>query len=122
MGYYFKTMNSTKVTILVALWTLLLAPLLCGLGMVVHACLDDDGADCHHELACDSDPCQVFALMSTPRDEGATDDAPQLETIDLGPFCGVFSFAALIESSTDVFSDEGLPNSVSCTRTLPLIC
>lgn len=51
---------SLKSGILVlSLWTLLLVPLLCGGGLLIHSCVCDDSTECHHELSCTADPCQI---------------------------------------------------------------
>jgi hypothetical protein len=45
--------------ILLALWTLLVAPATCGGGLLGHACADDGRDFCNHENDCPSDPCNV---------------------------------------------------------------
>lgn len=51
--------------VLVALWTLLVAPSTCGGGLLAHACADDEGPSCGHESDCPSDPCNVAHDVTT---------------------------------------------------------
>ena len=48
-----------------AIWTLCLAPFLCGMGILAHTCICEDSTECRHELDCSADPCQILALDST---------------------------------------------------------
>ncbi len=48
-----------------AIWTLCLAPFLCGTGILAHSCICEDSTECRHELDCSADPCQILALDST---------------------------------------------------------
>lgn len=51
--------HQVGIFILVALWTLLVAPATCGGGLLAHACAEESGAACHHENDCPADPCNV---------------------------------------------------------------
>jgi hypothetical protein len=59
---YLKTMNLKKAIVALSFWTLLLAPFLCGVGVLVHSCICDNDSECHHELSCSTDPCQIMAV------------------------------------------------------------
>jgi len=70
--------------ILVAVWTLMAAPLVCGGGLLSHGCPDDGDAACAHESACPGDPCNVVALdgaakVKVKHDLDAVADAPGIE-------------------------------------------
>ena len=56
--------SRTFITTL-AIWTLCLAPFLCGMGILAHTCICEDSTECRHELDCSADPCQILALDST---------------------------------------------------------
>ncbi|RKZ15155.1 hypothetical protein DRQ50_07890 [bacterium] len=51
--------------VLIALWTLLVAPSTCGGGLLEHACADDNSPACGHESDCPSDPCNVAHDVNT---------------------------------------------------------
>lgn len=55
-------MNKKNGMMMLALWALLLAPILCGVGLLAHYCVCDDSSACSHELSCTTDPCQVIAV------------------------------------------------------------
>ncbi len=115
-------MLTSKVAIAVALWTLLIAPFFCGLGMVVHACLDDDGPDCHHEVSCEADPCQVILLQMNIRDESTANVDQYHFMIEWDNPSRYLSFTSLDRLRPIVVLDDSLPETIICTRTLPLIC
>lgn len=52
----YDTMIGSKAAILVGLWAFLLAPILCGAGVLEHEC-DCSAASCSHEDDCAVDPC-----------------------------------------------------------------
>ncbi len=54
-----------SIMVLVAVWTLLVAPSTCGGGLLAHACASDFGPDRHHENDCPSDPCNVANEVTT---------------------------------------------------------
>ncbi len=58
-------MNGKNSIFVIALWTLLLGPTLCSLGVMVHACLGDDAADCHDEVQCSADPCEILVVPAS---------------------------------------------------------
>jgi len=67
--YYFYNMALKNGIFILALWTLLLGPTLCGLGVLVHSCLDDKTDACHTEVQCSTDPCQILVIKTTEPDE-----------------------------------------------------
>ena len=83
--------------VVIATWTLLGAPVLCGLGVLVHLCAEDLGSDCHHELSCEADPCQVLTDGVTVQIGRESDDGParvpavalvvQLDGLPVVPAC-----------------------------------
>ena len=106
-----------------ALWTLLLGPTLCGLGVLVHACLGDRTTECHDEIQCSTDPCQILILPAAgqynkPGDGfDLLDQAPALVVDRTGildlPSAGPDPVAELSVS---------LPVSLACNQVLPLLC
>ncbi len=113
-------MKRTNGLIIIALWTLLLAPLLCGVGMLVHICVCDGTGECHHEEQCNLDPCQTLTSVpdgrADPRDHISTqhDVAAMPIVVELG-VCDITTPLPL----------EPSPGSLlflSCERTLPLLC
>ena len=55
----------SSILVLVAVWTLLVAPSTCGGGLLAHACASDFGTDRHHENDCPSDPCNAANEVTT---------------------------------------------------------
>lgn len=53
------------IFVLIALWTLLVAPSTCGGGLLAHACSPDGGPACGHENHCPDDPCNVAHDVTT---------------------------------------------------------
>ena len=53
------------IFVLMALWTLLIAPATCGGGLLAHACGTDGGPVCGHENDCPEDPCNVAHDVTT---------------------------------------------------------
>jgi hypothetical protein len=51
--------------VLIALWTLLVAPSTCVGGLLNHACAEDEAPACSHESDCPSDPCNVAHDVTT---------------------------------------------------------
>ena len=58
-------MNGKNSIFVIALWTLLLGPTLCSLGVMVHACFGDGAADCHDEVQCSADPCEILVVPAS---------------------------------------------------------
>lgn len=54
-------MNRRALIMLASLWTLLVAPNLCTIGMLTHACEEHDSDGCGHETDCSDDPCAKSA-------------------------------------------------------------
>ncbi len=99
-----------------------MAPLFCGLGVVVHVCFDDHVEDCHHELECETDPCQILILAASHRNDEYfhSDDTseqmeqPLLRSAVFIPASGHFSlFCPGAEAITELIESQ---------RSLPLIC
>lgn len=65
---------------ILALWTLLLGPTLCGLGVLVHACLGASADDCHAEVQCSTDPCQILVIPTAAVD-GKTGDGFDVDQV-----------------------------------------
>ena len=64
-GAYLEMMNGKNSIFVIALWTLLLGPTLCGLGVMVHACFGDSATECHDEVQCSADPCQILVVPTS---------------------------------------------------------
>jgi hypothetical protein len=105
-----------------AFWALLLAPFLCGLGVLAHSCICDDSAECRHELDCSADPCQILALRTTNQD-GQQDFSPD-QVEQFNPPALVDDFVARIETRPDLISDptSNLPDMIVFDSSLPLLC
>jgi hypothetical protein len=58
-------MNGKNSIFVIALWTLLLGPTLCGLGVMVHGCLGDVSTESHDEVQCSTDPCQILVVPAS---------------------------------------------------------
>jgi len=114
-------MNWKNLTIAVALWTLLLAPLFCGLGVVIHACVDDHASQCHHELECEADPCQVLVLAASQRNDEFSDFDDATEFPGLPIFAELVP-ASITSASPKISDISGLITElIEDQRTLPLI-
>ena len=59
-------MNGRSLPILVTCWPVLLAPALCGGGLVDHAC-GCSPQTCSHESDCDADPCAQMRKVTHQR-------------------------------------------------------
>ena len=105
-----------------AFWALLLAPFLCGLGVLAHSCICDDSTECRHELDCSSDPCQILALRSTHQD-GKQGHSPD-EVEQFTPSALVDGFVGQVETEPDLIPDPtgDLPNMIVLDSSLPLLC
>ncbi len=55
-------MKAKNGIVVLSFWTLLLAPFLCGVGVLVHSCICEESSECRHELSCSTDPCQILAV------------------------------------------------------------
>lgn len=114
-------MSIRTCIVVVAIWTLLGAPVLCGLGVLVHLCADDLANDCHHELSCETDPCQVLAVGVTVQAGRESDDGPnqvpavalvvRLDGLPVVAPCRARPTSALLPDPT-----------FSSGRCLPLLC
>ncbi len=109
--------------VVLALWTLLLGPTLCGLGVLVHACLGESTTECHDEVQCSTDPCQLLVLPAEGQ-HGKSGDGRDLvvQTASLVP-----DLAAALDLPArcpkPVAEDAVLyPRLVDCDQTLPLLC
>lgn len=105
-----------------AFWALILAPFLCGLGVLAHSCICEDPTECRHELDCSSDPCQILALRATNQD-GKQENSPD-EIEQFNPPALVDDFVSRIETQPDLISDPtgDLPNMILSDSSLPLLC
>jgi len=52
------------ICLLMALWTMLVAPSTCGSGLLEHACDDNVQELCHHESDCPTDPCNLAGSVT----------------------------------------------------------
>jgi hypothetical protein len=50
-------------------WAFLVAPGLCGAGLLSHACICDEAQDCTHEELCSQDPCGKLSVRSGSADQ-----------------------------------------------------
>jgi hypothetical protein len=117
---YNSSMSIRSGIVGIAFWTLLGAPVLCGLGVLVHLCADDLGADCHHELACVDDPCQVL-IVGVTFQPGRPDDGPEVPT-DVLP---VAQFAVTPTPVPAAWAESPAPRlsrPLADIRSLPLLC
>jgi len=105
-----------------AFWALLLAPFLCGLGVLAHSCICGDSTECRHELDCSSDPCQILARRTTDQDGKQGNLLDQVEQFN--PPALVDGFAAQVETGPDLISESTdiLPSMIVFEASLPLLC
>jgi len=105
-----------------AFWALLLAPFLCGLGLLAHSCICEESTECRHELECSTDPCQILALRSTHQDGKQGNSTDQVGQFN--PPALINDFVAQIETPPDLISDptSDLPNMIVFEVSLPLLC
>ncbi|MCK9996467.1 MAG: hypothetical protein KAH56_09370 [Candidatus Krumholzibacteria bacterium] len=105
-----------------AFWALLLAPFLCGLGVLAHSCICEDSTECRHELDCFADPCRILALRATDQDSQPDYSPDQVEHFN--PPALVDDFVARVETRPDLISDPtgDLPNMIVFDSVLPLLC
>lgn len=111
-----KQMFGPRTAILAACWTFLLAPILCGAGMLEHPC-DCSPAGCSRESDCATDPCdQVVARKDdAPHADAATCLAatPVVpEPVGAEPSAGVglaLSWAGLEPAHSRLIHDSDLP-------------
>ena len=61
--------------LIVTLWALFGAPVLCAAGVLAHACACDEGVACDHEEDCHSDPCSDQVVRRDPGPESRIADA-----------------------------------------------
>ena len=118
-----KILGGTAIGIAaLAFWALLLAPFLCGLGVLAHSCICEDFTECHHELDCSTDPCQILALRTTDQDNQMEYSPDQVEQFN--PPALVDDFVARVETRPDLMFDPNsdLPNMVVFDSSLPLLC
>ena len=116
-------MNGKNSIFVIALWTLLLGPTLCGLGVMVHACLGDAATECHDEVQCAADPCQILVVPTS--NQGLKPDAGS-DHIDLTtlPTLMVAADRDLPALSSKLVSDlvVAVPVATDDSQTLPLLC
>ncbi len=105
-----------------AFWALLLAPFLCGLGVLAHSCICGDSPECRHELDCSSDPCQILARRTTDQDSKQGNSPDEVEPFN--PPALVDGFVGQIETGPDLISvpTGDLPNMIVLDSSLPLLC
>jgi len=105
-----------------AFWALLLAPFLCGLGVLAHSCVCEDSTECRHELDCSTDPCRVLALRSTHQDGKQGNSPDHVEQFN--PPALVDDFVAQVETLPDLIFDptSEFPQMTFCDSSLPLLC
>ena len=72
-------MNGKNSIFVIALWTLLLGPTLCGLGVMVHGCFGDSNTASHDEVQCSTDPCQVLIVPSPGQSLKSETGADQID-------------------------------------------
>jgi len=113
-------MKSRHAILLLTVWALLLAPFLCGTGLLTHACADEADSGCHHELDCDTDPCQVLALKAV-QTGGRNDDASvdTLSPVAPAPLGTHTEPDRLLEVVPPL---RRLPDMAAHGRSLPLTC
>lgn len=115
-------MNIKNGIVVVGFWTLLVAPLLCGVGVLMHSCPCEEITECPHELQGSADPHQVLAFRSTGRNSewGYSTDLVE----QLNPPALVDDFVALFEAQPELFADptSDLPKIVVLGWSLPLLC
>ena len=113
-------MRTRNGIIIVALWTLLGAPVLCGLGVLAHLCADDQGDDCRHEVSCLDDPCQVLVVGATSKSDRDGPDGPLVQVAVLPtPTVAPDPALASLASDTDRLAAPAL---LPGTGSLPLLC
>jgi len=102
--------------LMIALWTLLVAPVTCGGGLLGHACADGGRDLCHHENDCPSDPCNVAhdvtAVAKTVVKADLTSCAPAPTGVPAGP----------ISAPTTAPADPSLRRLPLPADALPLNC
>ena len=105
-----------------AFWALLLAPFLCGLGVLAHSCICEDSTECHHEMQCSTDPCHILALRSTH--QGGKQGSSSDQVAQFNPPVLVDDFVARVERRPDLIFDpkSDLPNMIVFDSPLPLLC
>ena len=105
-----------------AFWALLLAPFLCGLGVLAHSCICGDSTECRHELDCSSDPCQILARRTTDQDDKQGNILDQVEQFN--PLALVDDFMVHVEIGPDLITDptSDLPKMIVSEASLPLLC
>ncbi len=114
-------MESKNITVVVALWTLLLVPLFCGLGVVVHLCFDNETADCC-QMECDQDPCQELALATSQRGQEHSNTSEQLDQWNAPLWSGTNPASASDRPTRSRDGDDSRTELTDCQRSLPLIC
>ena len=84
-----------SASLAVSVWALVVLPVACQAGGLVHFCSDacaascgcdcdcDDGCACKHESDCDSDPCGSIVIR--PEDEAELPDPALISAYDLPP-------------------------------------
>ena len=113
-------MNRNNGILILSLWALLLAPVLCGVGVLAHYCVCDDSRECSHELSCSTDPCEVLAVGL--RSDDTHQDIVAATVVDSGPGTGVlrlvvFTPGRCVEAAPflilvplfSAFADDALP-------------
>ena len=107
------------VMILISVWVLLGAPVLCVSGVLVHACAC--GTVCEHESDCDVDPCNVFTVRASRSD--AEEVQIQLAETALVDLVVTTDFLSHEPDGTPVeTSPLGVPNLGQPASGLPLLC
>ena len=64
------------IGIFLALWALLVLPVLCTAGMIGHACDCGLSAECGHETNCSNDPCNQLAARRSGQNDGIAETVP----------------------------------------------
>ena len=106
-----------------ALWTLLLVPTLCGVGVLVHACLGGGADDCHAEVPCSTDPCQILVIPTAAAAGKTNDGGVDASEVDLPAFADAQPADMLLPNSLLItVSVVNLSLTPASGQTLPLLC
>ena len=107
------------VMIIIAVWVLLAAPVLCMSGVLVHACAC--GTVCEHESDCDVDPCNIFTVRASRSDAEEVQihlaETALVDLVVMTDFHSPEPDQAPVETSP-----LGVPNLGQPSSGLPLLC
>lgn len=107
--------------LIVALWAIITAPVLCTAGVLAHECQCSDGEVCEHEADCEVDPCSEQILRRDGPQDGSAGDSDYDALVQVPTFATIVARSDSFDRARSGPPDPTPPLGVPHASDLPLL-